>query len=221
MLASQNFSWFSPSKSNKPVTHTPAVVTTRTILAPKPKYRDPLSFAPLPRVPVGAPPVSPTPKKRKRVQEHGPDHTSHSSMTKEKKQRVESDPERRVPPAKRVRTPSKASASSSNAASPKPSRSKRAVSAVPTRLVNGFHTPDRTRSPSARSRSTTDFGSLEGPIPRECWTTHDGAFGEDLTSAETVVKKLMHSYKSCECMCGFTCINLTLFRLQKPRRSQG
>lgn len=198
MLASQGFSWFSPSKSNKPITHTPAVVTTRTILAPRPKYRDPLLFAPLPRVAAGASPVSPTPRKRKRVEEHPPDHVPESSMAKEKKQRVDSDADRRVSPVKRVRTPSKASPSSSTTGSPKPSRSKRAVSAVPTRLVNGFHTPDRTRSPSARSRSTTDFGSLEGPIPRECWTTHDGAFGEDLTSAETVVKKLMNSYKSCK-----------------------
>jgi hypothetical protein len=121
-------------------------------------------------------------------------------MARDKKHHVESDPDWPVRPTKRVRTPTKPVASSSKISSPKASRSKRAVSAIPTRLVNGFKTPDRTRSPSARSRSTTEFGSLEGPISRECWTTHDGAFGEDLISAESVVKRLMRSYKSCKCL---------------------
>ncbi|KAF8588488.1 DOT1-domain-containing protein [Ramaria rubella] len=193
MLASHtDFSWFPPSKPSKSIAPSSAIVAPRPFLKLTPTFCDP----PLQHVSVIAPPVSPTPKKRKRAQERAAPRVVPLPMVHDDIKRVDPDPDDRDFPAKRVKNPTRASSSSSPAPAPRPTKPRRAVSAMPTRLVNGLTTPDRTRSPSARSRSTTEFGSLEGPIPRECWTSHDGAFAEDLISAETVVKKLMRSYKS-------------------------
>lgn len=93
------------------------------------------------------------------------------------------------PPTKRLKTtPKKAKSVSPKKRRPLPMAS--------SRLTTGMTSPDRVRSPSARSRSTTEFGSLEGTIPRPCCTSHDGGFGEELISADTVVKRLMKSYKA-------------------------
>lgn len=95
------------------------------------------------------------------------------------------------PPTKRLKTtPKKAKSVSPKKRRPLPMAS--------SRLTTGMTSPDRVRSPSARSRSTTEFGSLEGTIPRPCCTSHDGGFGEELITADAVVKRLMKSYKACK-----------------------
>ncbi|KAF8525244.1 DOT1-domain-containing protein [Hysterangium stoloniferum] len=141
---------------------------------------------------VAATPSAPS-TKRKRAPELPLTPVSMSPTPSEEKQRVPSSSDRRPHPAKRAKTtPTKKASNTPPAKTPK---RKRAASAVPPRLVGASDAGNGTRSPSARSRSTTEFGSLEDIIPRECSTTHDGWF-TDIISAETVVKKLMHSYKS-------------------------
>lgn len=98
------------------------------------------------------------------------------------------------PPAKRLKTTPKKAKS----VSPRDSNKRRSSSTVPSRLIAEVTSPDRIRSPGARSRSTTEFGSLEGTIPRFCCTTHDGSFAKELITAETVVKRLIKSYKACK-----------------------
>lgn len=126
-----------------------------------------------------------------RPQESAPLMTTYTDSDGNEQQPVNDGSGHQEPPTKRLKTTPKKAKS----VSPK---KRRPLPMVHSRLTTGMTSPDRVRSPSARSRSTTEFGSLEGTIPRLCCTSHDGGFGEELTTADTVVKRLMKSYKACK-----------------------
>ncbi|GJJ09402.1 hypothetical protein Clacol_003624 [Clathrus columnatus] len=192
MLVSPRFSV--PKLSSSPL---PSVSSSCEIIASTSKSIASPEAAFLSLPPPSTPPSPSVDPNSGRVQRTTPQTARYtaaaqSPMTNGNTQIINDLSDYQEPPAKRIKvTPKKAKSTS-----PRGSKKKRSLSTHSPRLFSGVITPDRVRSPGARSRSTTDFGSLEGIIPRPCCTGHDGSFGEDLVTAEKVVKRLMKSYKA-------------------------
>ena len=184
-------SWFKQSKSGKAFTPTqPTIITKleRVARPPQPQARALLKQS-LPATPSVA-------------SSSRASSVSVSSAT-DKKRKTPSDASERATskPAKRRRDSPASNVSGNvrqqrNASAPR-QKGKSVVGAPPLEVYR-----------TSRSRSTTAFEGSDAPVTseRKTWSDEDGDVGDDLSTCEKVIKRLMPKYRACEYISPFICV---------------